>query len=464
MELRPYQNKIILETRDYFKRGIRSLVVNSPTGSGKTLLTAYMLKTCAEKNMAALFVVHRRELVKQVVLALTQVGVKHDIIANGFLETRQHKIKVCSIGALRNRAKRMPGPNMVIWDEAHHVAAKSWASLFALWPNTYHVGLTATPERLDGQGLGQFFKAIVKGPSVRELIEQGYLSDYRIFAPPGISTEGMHVRAGDFAKEELSAAADKPTITGNALNEYLRHAMGKRAVAFCTSVEHSKHVVAMFMANGVPAVHVDGETDMQTRDEAIRLFSEGKIYVLGNVDLFGEGFDLPRLEFVILLRPTQSIGLYRQQVGRALRPSTGKSHAIILDHAGNVARHGLPEEVIDWKLEGRSKDAKNEAKESSVKICPYCFAAQSPSSVCRFCGKAFEVKAREVKKVVGELKEMDVEAMRREKKMEQGKAMSYEDLVAVGLKRGMKNPMGWAKHVIRAREEKYGVVGVNREV
>ena len=117
MELRPYQNKIILETRDYFKRGIRSLVVNSPTGSGKTLLTAYMLKTCAEKNMAALFVVHRRELVKQVVLALTQVGVKHDIIANGFLETRQHKIKVCSIGALRNRAKRMPVPNMVIWDE-----------------------------------------------------------------------------------------------------------------------------------------------------------------------------------------------------------------------------------------------------------------------------------------------------------------------------------------------------------
>ncbi len=455
MELRPYQTKIIEEVRTAFRQGIRNVIVESPTGSGKTTLSSFMLRTCAAKGMIAWVVLHRRELVKQWVLALDAIGLKHDIMANGFLETRNHLIKLCSIGTLRNRAHRLATPNMVIWDECHHCMARSWRRIYDLFPKTYHVGLTATPERLDGQGLGAYFKIIVRGPSVRELIEQGYLSDYRIFAPPGISTEGLHIRAGDYAKEELSAAADKPTITGNALNEYLKHAMGKRAVAFSTSIAHSKHVVEMFLANGVQAVHVDGETDTQTRDEALRLFAEGKIQVLGNVDLFGEGFDLPTLECVILLRPTQSIGLYRQQIGRALRPSNGKTHAIILDHSDNVSRHGLPEEVIDWKLEGHSRKQTNEPSQG-VKICPACFAAQAPGKACRFCGKVFPIKERKVSKKEGPLTEMDIAEMRKatEFKRDRGGAREETDLVAIGIKRGMRNPLGWAKHVIAAREEK----------
>jgi superfamily II DNA or RNA helicase len=316
--------------------------------------------------------------------------------------------------------------------------------------------LTATPQRLDGKGLNTYFKKIIRGPEVRELISQGYLSDYRIFAPLGINTEGLHMRGGDFAKEELTARADKPTVTGNALNEYLKHALGKRAVAFCSSIQHSKNVVAMFMANGVQAVHVDGETDMATRDEAIRLFAEGKIQVLGNVDLFGEGFDLPTLECVILLRPTQSIGLYRQQVGRALRPTEGKAYAIILDHAGNTQRHGLPEEVIDWKLEGHSRDANKNEQGISVRICSACFAAQAPGRECRYCGKIFPIKERKIAKKEGPLTEVDIEAMRqqRQKKHEQGSARGFENLVALGIKRGLKNPFGWTKHVVAARKEK----------
>ncbi len=456
IQLRPYQNEIITSVRAQFAKGIRNVIVESPTGSGKTTLSSFMNKTCADKGMKAWIVVHRRELVKQWVIALDKVGLKFDIIANGFLETRRNLIKVCSIGALRTRAQRMGTPNMITWDEAHHLAAKSFTKIYSLFPSAYHIGLTATPERLDGKGLASYFKVIVKGPTVRDLISQGYLADYRIFAPPGISTEGMHVRAGDFAKEELSAAADKPTITGNALNEYLKHAIGKRAVAFCTSIAHSKHVTEMFMANGIQAVHVDGETDVQTRDEAIRLFSEGKIQVLGNVDLFGEGFDLPSLECVILLRPTQSIGLYRQQVGRALRPSNGKSHAIILDHAGNVARHGLPEEVIEWKLEGHSRDATKNEPSTKVKICPACFAAQAPGRECRYCGKIFPIKERKVVKKDGPLSEMDIQKMREQAKIkrEQGSARDEAGLVALGISRGMRNPIGWAAHVMKARKEK----------
>jgi superfamily II DNA or RNA helicase len=458
IQLRPYQTKIIEEVRQEFKRGNKAVVLCLATGAGKTALTAEMIKTCTAKDMKSWFCVHRRELVKQVVLALEKAGVEHDIVANGFIETRGAQVKVCSIGALRTRLKRMMPPNLIVIDEAHHARAKSYAALFTSFPKAYQIGLTATPERLDGQGLGQYYKVIVKGPSVRELIAQGYLSDYRIFAPPGgIDTEGLHTRAGDFAKEELNARADKPTITGNALNEYLKHAMGKRAVAFCTSVANSQKTVAMFMANGVQAVHVDGETPMAVRDEAIRLFSQGKIQVLGNVDLFGEGFDLPTLECVILLRPTQSIGLYRQQVGRALRPSDGKSHAIILDHAGNVARHGLPEDVIEWRLEGRSREAVKAEAQVKVRICPKCYAAQYPgSSACKFCGHVFEIKERKVAKKEGPLTEVDIQAMRdkSQKKHEQGSARSYEDLVAVGIKRGMVNPIGWAKHVMKGREEK----------
>lgn len=451
-DLRPYQIKVVEEVRASFREGVKRVIVNLPTGAGKTMLTAFMLKTCAEKKMGAFFVVHRRELVKQVVLALDSMGVKHDVIANGFLETRGNLIKVCSIGALRNRAITMRAPSMIVWDEAHHSAATSWDKLFTLWKDAYHIGLTATPERLDGKGLGAYFNKIVKGPSVRELIDMGFLSDYRIFAPADISVEGVKSRAGDYAKEEIIARADKPTVTGNAFKEYLTHAMGKRAVVFCTSVAHSEHVVAMFNANGVSAAHVDGETDIYHRDETIRKFAEGKIYVLSNVDLFGEGFDLPCLEAVILLRPTQSIGLYRQQVGRALRPSPGKTHAIILDHAGNVARHGLPEEVIDWRLEGgAAKARKAEEKEDRVKICPKCFAAQNPGPKCRYCGLVFEVKDRRVETKAGELKEMDLEAMRKAKKAEGGSARSEEELVALGISRGYKDPLGWAKHILRAR-------------
>lgn len=458
IHLRPYQRDIIDQARGLMARGTRNILVQAPTGSGKTLLTASMLRTAAERGMESWFCVHRRELVKQSDRAFEQVGVPHGILAAGFPCDLRHKVTICSVQTLVRRAARLRTPRLVIWDEAHHVAAAGWAKLHAALPDAFHIGLTATPERLDGTGLGRWFQAMVQGPSVASLIEQGFLSSYRLFAPGGISTAGLHTRMGDFAKGELAAAADRPTITGDAVRHYQRLAPGRRAVAFCVSVEHSQHVAASFNAAGIPAEHVDGETAAAERDAALARFAAGRTLVLTNCELFCEGFDVPAIEAAILLRPTQSLGLFLQQVGRALRPSPGKAEALILDHAGNCERHGLPDEDRTWTLEGREhRRGGQDAERVPVRICPKCFAAQRPGqATCRFCGATFTPSPREVKQQEGELVEVDRAAVQIQRRREVGMARSFDDLVALGRARNYKSPTMWAHHILAARGQRAG--------
>lgn len=452
--LRPYQTEIISQTRTLMQKGCRSILIQSPTGSGKTLLTAHMLHTAAEKGMRSLFVVHRRELIKQSTQAFALEGLKHGIISAGFFEDRRHLVQLGSIQTLVRRVKRFGSPKLIVWDECHHLAAGSWASLFSSFPNSFHIGLTATPERLDGRGLGAFFKEMINGPGVQELIEQGYLSPYKLYAPMTISMQGVHTRMGDYEKREAAHAVDKPTITGNVIQHYRRFCDRKKAVVFCVSVQHSQHVTEQFNKAGIPAAHVDGETPQEERDEAIKRFREGSIYILSNVELFGEGFDVPSIEAAILLRPTQSLGLYLQQVGRALRPAPGKAQAIILDHVGNCERFGLPDEERAWSLAGRDeRGGKKDGSTLSIRICPKCFAAQIPGRpTCKFCSYLFEIKPREVEEKEGELGEVDLEVLRKNRAREQGNAETLEALTAIGIHRGYKFPRRWAHHVFQARQ------------
>jgi len=453
--LRPYQDELIRSARSLMMKGCKSILLQSPTGSGKTALTAHMLKTAAEKGMPSVFTVHRRELVKQSMRAFHRIGLRHGIIAPGFLEDTRPLVQIASIQALSRRLGKLRSPKMIVWDEAHHVAAGSWTKVYESYPNAFHVGLTATPERLDGTGLGQWFKEMINGPSTASLIEDGFLAPYRLYAPGGIVTEGVGTRMGDFARAELNSAADKPTITGDAIRHYKKLASGRRAVVFCCSVEHSKHVVSQFNADGIPAAHVDGETDTNERDQRIAQFERGDILILSNVELFGEGFDLPAIEAAILLRPTQSLGLYLQQVGRALRTSPGKTDAVILDHAGNCARHGLPDSDREWSLSGREKRGGSAEPSVPVRICPKCFAAQFPGSmVCKHCGAQFESAARKVVEEDGELVEIDANHIRRERLREQSQAKTFEELVELGKRRGHKRPHLWAKHIFNFRQSK----------
>src|SRR6266446_4115661 len=442
IELRPYQTEIIAKTRALMRQGCRSILIQAPCGAGKTALTAHMLHTAASKRMRSFFVVHRRELIKQLIAAFRKEGLDYGLIAAGFYSENRPLCHIASIQTLARRYKRFAVPQLIVWDECHHLAAGSWRKVYNAFPNSFHIGLTATPERLDGQGLASFFKEIVTGPSISWLTERYFLSPYKLYAPSTVDLDGIHTRMGDYEKRELAQVVDKPSITGDAVEHYKRLADGKHAIVFCASIRHSHHVVEQFNSAGIPAHHIDGETPEGERDGAIERFKEGRLQVLSNVEIFGEGFDVPGIEVAILLRPTPSLSYYLQQVGRALRPFEGKTHALILDHVGNWSRHGLPDDDREWSLQGRAgreRDARGAG--IAVKICPKCFAAQKAGMVCcRYCGFVFEVKPRMVQKKDGQLSEIDKEASRRESRRTQGFAQSLEELTQIGIERGYKFP------------------------
>lgn len=454
----PDQEELYARARQAIGRGVRRLLVQLPTGGGKTVIAGKMIETSTGRGYRCWFNVHRRELVKQSVRTLTEsAGLEVGIVGAGFPGNRHVPAQVCSIPTLAKRRHLMPDPTLILWDEAHHVAAKSWADIFDAYPKAIHIGLSATPERLDGTGLGSWFEEMVCGPTVRELIDAGRLCDYKLYAPSVVNLAGVHTVGGDFNKKELAAAMGKSTVTGDALSHYRKHCRGARAILFAWSIEASIEIVRQFNEAGIPAEHVDGSTDEVVRDNAIANFKAGRTLLLSNVNLFSEGFDVPAVEAVFDLAPTQSLSMYLQRCGRALRVLPGKTTALLFDHAGNSARHGLPDADRAWTLEGRRKGASKGGDGPPVKQCPLCFATvAAAASVCRHCSYKFEVQARPMEQVAGELAEVDrsAAAARRERAHEQFKAQSLDDLIAVGRARGMKNPEGWAKHVLAGREKK----------
>ena len=445
IKLWPYQTELVDQVRQHFLSGEKKVLLQAPTGSGKTAIMANMAKTAESQGMTTWFIVHRRELIKQSLLAFANEGIDAGVVCSGWPIKWGAKTQICSVGSLGSRASRLRRPNLICLDEVHHICASSWTKIYKTYEDVFMIGLTATPERLDGRGLGDYFKKMVLGPSVTSLIDQGYLSPYKLYAPPGISLTGVRTKMGDYVKSDLNQAVDKPLITGDAIKEYLKLASGKRAVVFCSSIQHSLHVVEQFNLSGIGAEHVDGETSIKDRDSAIQRFSRGETKVLSNVDLFGEGFDLPAIECAILLRPTKSLGLYLQQVGRVLRIYPGKDAALILDHAGNCERHGLPDEERQWSLDGHLHRSRGSVNEVRIKVCPKCFAAQKVGSVsCSYCGYAYPITAQKITEVAGDLTEVDVARVKRNKAWEESQAKTLEDWERLGESRGYARWKQWA--------------------
>lgn len=351
LTLRPYQEKLISEARQAL-RSTRNICLQAPTGSGKTVLMAYMLGGARDKGLRSWFIVHRVELLRQSVDEFLKFGLSVGVVSAGMPMDHGKSIQVCSIQTLVRRLDKLAPPTFIAIDECHHATASSWSKVLHSYPDAFRVGLTATPERLDGTGLRMHFNEMIEGPTVKELIAQGYLSDYKMFAPSRVDTKGLRVRMGDYVTSDMEELVDKPTITGDAVHHYKKLCPGARALAFCISVKHSKHVCSEFNKAGIRAEHVDGTTNKQQRKESMDRFKSGETRVLTSVELFGEGVDVPAMEAAILLRPTKSLCLYLQQVGRALRPYEGKT-AIILDHVGNHERHGLPDDDREWSLDSK---------------------------------------------------------------------------------------------------------------
>lgn len=457
MQLRDYQEAFIQNIRASFFAGNRSVIGVMPTGSGKTVCFSNLAMRVANKGKRIAILTHREELLDQVCSTLSDFNVAHNVIAAGRYTRHHEPATVASVFTLARRLDKTPRPDMVIIDEAHHAVGKStWGKVMQAWRGSLLLGVTATPTRLSGEGMNELFQDMVLGPSMSELIELGHLSDYALYAPSKINTDGIRRRGGDFAKKELAGAADKRVITGSAITHYKRFADGMPAVAFCVSIEHAHHVAEDFKAAGYRAMALDGKMDKGLRRMAVEDFKRGQLQIITSCDLISEGFDCPGIVAGILLRPTQSLGLYLQQVGRCLRTTQGKEKAIILDHAGNSQMHGLPDEDHGWTLDGMKSTQKDVVK---TKTCPLCFFVMPPHrSTCPDCGHEFKVEnAREVEQVDGELGEMseaEIKAKRRERMREQSDAMTLDDLIELGKKRGYKDPVGWAGHVYTARLSK----------
>ena len=453
--LRNYQTTLVERTRANFIVGKRAQLLVLPTGGGKTVCFSYMAGAAKAKGLRVWILAHRVELLEQISRTLRDFGVAHGMIAPGYIGDRRQQVQVASVFTLARRLDRYAAPDLIIVDEAHHAISKStWGTVIKAFPKAKLLGVTATPIRLSGEGLGDLFECMVQGPTVAELIEQGALSPYRLFAPAGVDLSGVHSKMGDFVRGELNDAMNKPSITGDAVSHYLKLARGKRAVAFCVSVEHAENVAKQFREAGIPAASIDGGMDKVLRQSVLKSFAAGDLLVLTSCDLISEGFDVPAIEVAILLRPTQSLSLYLQQVGRCLRVFLGKAEAIILDHAGNVKRHGLPDDDRIWTLEGKVKKRASKPSEVPVKTCPKCFATVASAATDCACGHHFEVAERKIEQVEGELQEIDPQQARREARMAQGRAQSEQDLIDLGRARGMKRPELWARHVIRARHAK----------
>jgi superfamily II DNA or RNA helicase len=458
LTLRPYQNELIVGARSHFRAGHKRVLIQLATGGGKTALCARMLHNAASRNKRVWFVVHRRELVAQVARAFDLEGIRYGLVTSDTKMNLAAPAQICSVQTLINRLDRVPAPDLIAFDECHHIRAAMWGRIVERHKDAYHVGLSATPRRLDGAGLGPpYFQRMICGPSPAWLIENGFLSKYRLFRPNTVDVSGLHKRMGDYIASESAALVNRPVITGDAIGHYRKHCPGARALAFCVSVEHSKAVAAAFMAAGIPALHVDGKTHDHLRDQMMADFAAGKIRVICNVDLFGEGYDCPALEAVILLRPTASVGMYMQQVGRALRTAPGKEYAIILDHVGNSLQHGDPDEERVWELTP-GKEEKEKPKVPPPRTCGYCWASNRAGAThCKVCKRAFPVESRQVDQVDGELDEVNQDelAARRAAKVEQGMAQTLEALTQIGTMRyGPDKGPRWAMHVWEARQKK----------
>lgn len=457
--LRPFQQDLVSEVRTSL-RSHQSVVLQVATGAGKTVMGSAMMISNRAKGGRAWFMTHRDFLIDQTSQTFDRAGLDHAFIAAGWPWHAAHPTQIVSIQTVVKRLHLLEPPDLIIWDEGHHIAAGSWAKIFAWAKNAKHIILTATPTRLDGRGLNEYAGHMVRGPSVSWLMEQGYLSKYRAFAPSIPDLSGVHTRMGDYITGELEDALDRSAIIGDMVGHYQRLAMGKRAMYFAVSIKHSKHIVETFNAAGIPAVHLDGSTPRNERAAASRAIARGDIMVLSNCSLAGEGYDLSAqagmdvtLEVVGLARPTQSLSLYLQMVGRALRPKDDP--AIILDHSGCILRHGLPDDEREWKLEGMERKAK--AQSGGVKQCPSCFGVHKQGlPKCTYCGHSYKSEtpqAREVEQIDGTLEEVDPVKLRERRKQEEKAATTVEDLIALGKMRGYQNPVGWAANVMTVRQK-----------
>lgn len=461
IELRPYQRASIAELMS--STAIRRILV-APTGSGKTVIAAELIRAAVAEGKRVLFLAHRRELIHQTQAKLADFGIDAGIILAGEPTDPNAMVQVASIQTLWTRAivrktGELPRADLIVIDEAHHARARTYRKIIEKYPAATVIGMTATPCRGDGRGLGNIFTAMVECPPVQALIDLGHLVTTKVYAPTTPNLDGVHVRHGDYVERELAARVDTAELVGDIVSHWHRLAERRKTVVFATGVAHSIHLRDEFIKSGVRAEHIDGKTPKDERDDILRRLSSGEIELVTNCMVLVEGWDQPDVSCIVLARPTRQMGLYRQMVGRVLRPHPDKEFALVLDHAGAVFRHGFVEEPVEWFLDTdkraespvhASRRQEFGLSQTRLVTCTECSAVRTAGKPCGICGHMPQRRGDHIDVRDGELAHLRRDGTRDPQTFTgEERHLFHQQLVGVAMQKGYKP--GWAAHQYKSK-------------
>lgn len=440
--LRDYQRDLYEKTVGAFRQDFHRPLVVAPCGAGKSYLFAEMIRNTKGE---ALVLTHRQELKEQHEALLKNLNITNTRVAMILTEA--------------NRLGSYPKPALIVTDEAHLSRSNSWMKVIRHY-DTWTVGFTATPIRLDGKPLGDVFDTLVEGVDTRWLIENKRLAPYEYYAPTCVETDHLRKVAGDFVTTDLEKLMNERAIYGNVIESYKRFAPGERSIVYCVSVEHARATADAFCRAGIRGRVLSAETLPKQRSEILEDFRAGRITVLCNVGIISEGVSIDEVSCCMLLRPTDSVALGIQQMMRCMRYLPGKT-AKIIDFVGNYTRIGLPDDKRDWSL-GKPLARKPRLDDEGnfyIRCCPECYMTFKTAPVCPYCGAAYPLSQREIQahediklaQITAE-EAARVAAAKKASRMEQGRAQSFEELVKLGKQRGYKNPAFWAAKIMRGRK------------
>lgn len=453
--LRNYQQTIVNNCRDAFKNGYKELCCVLPCGAGKTAIFCYLahLNTLKKPSNRVLILLHRKELLKQTEDAFKSFQINTD------------RIDIAMIQSFKNTLKTSVKPySLIIVDECHHATSSSFKAILNAYSRTPLIGFTATPARLDGKPLGEIFDCLIVGVDYAYLISNNYLVDYDYFSPDlNFNFSEWKLKSGDFDTVDNAIHLDKKAIYGDIL-KYID--LNKKTIIYSPTIEYSKKLEAQineFFKSSV-AREFNGTTPQNERDKIIDDFKNNRIKILINVDLIGEGFNVPSCDCVFLLRATQSLTLFIQQAGRALRvdPNNPSKRASIFDFVGNIYRFGFPDAPRLWSLSSTIKNThRHDTMHDSliVKTCPNCLRSFTPAQmllgrICPFCNASIPLNRKEIQ--IAENKKLTLIKKNQliAKRHEIGKCRSFQQLKQLGISRGYRHPAQWAFHIIKNRKNK----------
>jgi len=435
VQLREYQERAIREVREAFRAGSHAVGLMAPTGAGKTAIAISIIRSALEKGKRVMFMVDKIDLLDQTSEEFDKHGIEHGVIqADHWRWKPKLPVQLVSTQTMARRRNK-PYVDLVIIDE-FHTMYKSQIDLIQSWSAVPFIGLSATPFT---KGLGKVYDSLVVVETTKGLIDQGYLCDFIVYGPPPPSLEGVKTTAGDYNQKQLAEKVNKKVVIGDVVRTWLSRGEERQTICFAINIAHSEAIADEFNAHGVKAAHIDAYTDSEQRQELIERFKAGEIKILSSVDILTKGFNYPDASCLIMARPTKSLIVHIQQIGRVLRTAEGKENAIILDHGGNMARLGFPTDELPTLLcNGEKQEAgKAEKKEKLPKPCPKChFVKEAGVHECPQCGFAPEKDHNVV---------MREEELVKIERVPQGvKHEWYAMLLHYARERGYKD--GWASH------------------